>query len=87
MDPEPPFGALKRFATRLRLRLAGESLRDMTCQNSMKDGVPRETTDGVRGCFFPERVASHTKNVTKQKIEYPFIWVTKRDPKTPFDPF
>ena len=39
------------------------------------------------GAFFPERPTSHTKNVTKQKFEYPFIWVTKRDPKSPSDPF
>ena len=35
--------------------------------------------------FFLEWVTSHTKNATKQKFEYPFSWVTKRDPKTPSD--
>ena len=37
--------------------------------------------------FFLEWVTSHTKNVTKQKFEYPFSWVTKRDPKSPLTLF
>ena len=35
------------------------------------------------GALFPEWVASHTKNVTKQKFGYPKLWVTKWAPKPP----